>query len=80
MDVFVIVALALLVVSLGAVGVTGLALTRAVKGLTASARRSRELLRPLTEELRAEQAVTALEIEALQRTTAARRPTPSRRR
>ncbi len=79
MDVFVIVALALAVLSLGAVGVAGVALVRTVKGLAAAAGRTMELVRPLTEELAAETAVTTLEIDALQRNIAARRDAPGRR-
>lgn len=80
MDVFVIVALAVLVVSIGATVVSGLALYRAVRALTAAAREAAGRIGPLTEELRAEQAVTALELAALQRTRAAGQRAPRGRR
>jgi hypothetical protein len=79
LDIFVIVALAVLVLSLGAVGVAAVGLKRAVSGLAAAGRSAGERMRPLAAELQAEQAVSALELEALQRTLAARKPSPRTR-
>jgi hypothetical protein len=78
-DVFVLVALALAVLALGAVVVAGVALVRAVKELSGAARAAGERVAPLTDELRAEQAVTLLEVDALQRSLA-RRPVRTHRR
>jgi Zn-dependent alcohol dehydrogenase len=66
----VILSLALVVFALGMVGVAVVVLLRAVRALTAAGQEAKERLAPLAEELQAEQAVTALELEALQETLA----------
>jgi hypothetical protein len=76
-DVFILVALAFLLVCLGAAGVAALALRRAVKGLTAAGRAASERVGPLTRELADEQAVMAIELDAIGRRRAA--GTPRRR-
>jgi hypothetical protein len=52
--------------------VAAVVLGKAVRGLKEAVGAAGERLSPLTAELQAEQAVTALELEALQRTAAAR--------
>lgn len=79
MSTFVIVSLVVAVVSLGAVGVVGLALWRAVGDLRAAGATATERIRPLTAELAAEQAVTALELDALRRAAERRSAAPRRR-
>ncbi len=79
MDELVIVALAFGVVSLGGAGVAAVALWRAVGDLRSASAAAGERITPLTDELAAEQAVTALELEALQRTTARRSSAPRHR-
>jgi hypothetical protein len=64
---FVVVALALVLLSLGAVVVTAVSLKRAASGLSAAGRAASERIGPLSAELADEQAVLALELEALQR-------------
>ena len=67
MDAFVILALALAVMALGAVIAAGIALRRQALGLTDEVRRSEQRLIPLVTEMTDEFAVTALESEAISR-------------
>jgi hypothetical protein len=67
MQSFIILSLAFAVVSVGMVVVAVVALRRSVKDLTDAGRQASERIAPLAEELQAEQAVTQLEVEALQR-------------
>jgi uncharacterized membrane protein len=69
----IILSLALVVVALGMVVVAVVVLLRAVRGLKEAGEVAGERIGPLVEELQAEQAVTAIELEALQRNAAARR-------
>ncbi len=62
-----ILSLAFAVVSLGVVVVAVLSLRRSVKALTEAGRQASARIAPLADELRSEQAVTQLELEALQR-------------
>jgi hypothetical protein len=73
-NVLVILALGVMVLSFGAAIVAMVALKRAVSGLTAAGRSASERLEPLRSELADEQAVTELELAALQRTMEAGRP------
>lgn len=79
MGVFVIVAAAVLLLSAGAAVVALVALRRSLRGLSAATAEARQRLEPLSEELAAEQAVTALELEALRRRGSAGRAAPARR-
>lgn len=64
---FIILSLAIAVAAAGMVAVAVVSLVRSVKALTEAARQASARLAPLTEELRSEQAVTQLELDALQR-------------
>ena len=76
MEAFVLVALAFAVLSVAGVVVAVVSLGRAAKGLKAAQAAAEGKISPLAEELAAEQAVTALELDAIRRTRAA----PSDRR
>ncbi len=76
MEAFVLVALAFAVLSLAGVGVAAMALLRAGKALKVARLDAEKKISPLAEELAAEQAVTALELDALRRA----RTAPSARR
>lgn len=74
MAVFVVLSLVLTVIALGAVGAAAISLRRGVRGLRGAVSAANDRLRPLATELREESAVTALELEALQRTRSSPRP------
>lgn len=76
MDVFILVALAVAVASVGAVGVAAIGLWRAGRGLREAREVAMTRIGPLVDELAAEQAVTALELSALQRTRQAGHTAP----
>jgi hypothetical protein len=71
-DVFVIMALALVLLCAGGAVVAAVLLRRTVREMMAGIRGAKAQAAPLTGELRAEGAVTALEIAALRETLAAR--------
>jgi hypothetical protein len=71
LDVFVLVALAFAVVSLGAVAVAAVTLWRAGRSLADAGRGAGQRMGALTAELADEQAVMALELEAIGRRRAA---------
>ena len=68
---FVLLALALAVVALGAAAVAALQLRRGVRRLRAGVDQVTQQVRPLIDELSAEAAVAGTEVEALQRRIAA---------
>lgn len=71
MPVFVILSLALAVMAVAVLVLTGIQLFRAVKRLLAAAKAVSERLAPLTRELQDEVAITGNEAAALQRTVEA---------
>jgi hypothetical protein len=68
---FVLLALALALIALGATAVAAVQVLRGVRRLRAATQRTTERLAPLLEELQAEAAVAATESEALQERIAA---------